>query len=126
MGLQVQLTATVPAMTSKRPGFSRANTDRAVSSTEDIELQHSADAGVGNSKGTSEFRDPDAKDGAAITVESAGNREESPPGYEDDGDEHGKVTEPVETAKDLVTQVLHVDDDPTLNPFTFRVFFLGA
>lgn len=28
-------------------------------------------------------------------------------------------------AKDLVTAVLHVEDDPTINPWTFRMFFLG-
>ncbi len=33
---------------------------------------------------------------------------------------------PISTAKDLVTQVIHVEDDPTLNPWTFRMWFLGA
>jgi len=32
----------------------------------------------------------------------------------------------VETNEDLVTRVIHVEDDPTLNPWTFRVFFLGT
>lgn len=32
----------------------------------------------------------------------------------------------VTDAKELVTHVLHVDDDPTLNPWTFRAFFIGA
>jgi OPT oligopeptide transporter protein len=32
---------------------------------------------------------------------------------------------PAETAKDLVTEVLSATDDPTLNPWTFRVWFLG-
>lgn len=32
---------------------------------------------------------------------------------------------PPENAKDLVTEVLKVEDDPTINPWTFRVFFLG-
>ncbi len=31
----------------------------------------------------------------------------------------------VQDAEELVTHVLHVDDDPTLNPWTFRAFFLG-
>ena len=31
----------------------------------------------------------------------------------------------VSTAEDIVTKVLHVDDDTTLNPWTFRMFFLG-
>ncbi len=32
----------------------------------------------------------------------------------------------VSDAKDVVTHVLHVDDDPGLNPWTFRAFFLGT
>jgi len=31
----------------------------------------------------------------------------------------------VHDAKELITHVLHVDDDPTLNPWTFRAFFVG-
>ena len=31
----------------------------------------------------------------------------------------------LETAEDIVTTVIHVDDDPTLNPWTFRMFFIG-
>jgi hypothetical protein len=32
----------------------------------------------------------------------------------------------VSTAEEIITHVIHVDDDPTLNPWTFRMFFLGA
>lgn len=32
----------------------------------------------------------------------------------------------VSTAEEIVTKVIHVDDDPTLNPWTFRMFFLGT
>lgn len=31
----------------------------------------------------------------------------------------------VTDAKDLLTHVIHVDDDPTLSPWTFRTAFLG-
>jgi hypothetical protein len=31
----------------------------------------------------------------------------------------------VSTAEEIATKVIHVDDDPTLNPWTFRMFFLG-
>jgi hypothetical protein len=31
----------------------------------------------------------------------------------------------VHSAKDLVTTVIGLEDDPTLNPWTFRAFFLG-
>jgi hypothetical protein len=33
---------------------------------------------------------------------------------------------PAETANDLITEVIHVRDDPSLNPWTFRVWFLGT
>ncbi len=39
-------------------------------------------------------------------------------------DHFGEVTV-LSDAKDLVTHVIHVDDDPTLSPWTFRAFFLG-
>lgn len=32
----------------------------------------------------------------------------------------------VSTAEEIITHVIHVDDDPTLNPWTFRMFFLGV
>jgi len=32
---------------------------------------------------------------------------------------------PPHTATDLVTEVLHVEDDPSLSPWTFRTWFLG-
>jgi hypothetical protein len=34
-------------------------------------------------------------------------------------------TRPVQSAKDLVTEVIRAEDDPTLNPWTFRTWFLG-
>jgi hypothetical protein len=42
---------------------------------------------------------------------------------DEDGERH--YTEPAETPKDLITEVIHVTDDPSLNPWTFRVWFLG-
>ena len=45
------------------------------------------------------------------------------PTYDDDGEIH--YTTPAQTARDLVTEVIHARDDPTLNPWTFRVWFLG-
>ena len=53
-------------------------------------------------------------------------REEiAPVVYLDDyEEEHYKL--PPETAEDFVTEVIHARDDPTLNPWTFRVLFLGS
>lgn len=41
-------------------------------------------------------------------------------------DEEGREwNAPAETAEDLVTEVIHASDDPSLNPWTFRMWFLG-
>ncbi|TID15601.1 OPT superfamily oligopeptide transporter [Venturia nashicola] len=49
------------------------------------------------------------------------------PSYRNPLDEHGSAQfdAPAETAKDLATEVIHAEDDPGLNPWTFRVWFLG-
>ncbi|KAF2768319.1 OPT superfamily oligopeptide transporter [Teratosphaeria nubilosa] len=108
---------------AQRPGFQRTNTERHEDGTFELTPYKQNDPGVGNSKGSYEFRDPDVKEGATISITH--DSDASPPEYEDAGDGFHKVTEPVETAKDIVTQVLHVDDDPTLSPYTFRLAFLG-
>lgn len=37
----------------------------------------------------------------------------------------GKLQPVVATYENVALNALHVDDDPTLNPWTFRMFFLG-
>jgi hypothetical protein len=75
-----------------------------------------------------EIPEPDSKTGA-----TSGNIKELPAYH--DSDEyslHEGITSNyvarehkiVETAEDIVNQVLTVEDDPTLNPWTFRMFFL--
>lgn len=88
----------------ERPSFSRqdtdaANSDRAISS--------------GNDKGS--FKDIDEK----------GIRDTTTPAYDAESNESlgdGKV---LESAEDIVTHVIHVEDDPSLSPWTFRMFFIG-
>lgn len=43
----------------------------------------------------------------------------------DDAEGLGDKPGPLETAEEIVTHVIHVDDDPTLSPWTFRMFFIG-
>jgi hypothetical protein len=48
--------------------------------------------------------------------------------YEDSGDLEEGTTEDnsvPETERDLITEVIHVEDDPSLNAWTFRMWFLG-
>lgn len=48
---------------------------------------------------------------------------ELPTFLDDDGEQH--YTTPATTAKDLATEVIHAVDNPMLNPWTFRTWFLG-
>ncbi|CZR52285.1 related to peptide transporter [Phialocephala subalpina] len=48
---------------------------------------------------------------------------ELPHYHDEEGRDDGQIH--LDTAEDLVTQIIHVDDDPTLNPWTFRTFFIG-
>jgi hypothetical protein len=46
------------------------------------------------------------------------------------GDEEHAINEahwnePAETVTDFVTEIIHAEDDPTQNPWTFRTWFLG-
>lgn len=75
----------------------------------------------------------DVKTGPAPSVHSnegskekeAGFYNEAPVYYDVEGQESESEIH-LETAKDIVTQVINLDDDPTINPWTFRMFFLGT
>jgi hypothetical protein len=66
----------------------------------------------------------DEKSAAHSRDEELFDHSERPTYLDDDGEEHYRV--PPATAKDLATEVIHARDDPTLNPWTFRTWFLGA
>ncbi|THZ33460.1 OPT superfamily oligopeptide transporter [Aureobasidium pullulans] len=111
----------------QRPGFYRVDTDMASG----IELQstreHNSKAPLSSAL---EIPTPDTKSGA-----TGGDVKEIPPyqGSDDYSVHEGTTTgeyiaeehKIVETAEDIVNQVLSVEDDPTLNPWTFRMMFLG-
>ncbi|CAD0012917.1 unnamed protein product [Aureobasidium pullulans] len=111
----------------QRPGFSRVDTDMASG----IELQstreHNSKAPLSSGL---EIPTPDTKSGA-----TGGDVKEIPPyqGSDDYSVHEGTTTgeyiaeehKIVETAEDIVNQVLSVEDDPSLNPWTFRMMFLG-
>ncbi|OQO11666.1 hypothetical protein B0A48_03393 [Cryoendolithus antarcticus] len=108
-------------MATSRPGFARKDTEG---------IPFSDMPSSSKSQGY-EFQDRGAKDGTNVGITEEGSDDKK---YDDIGnelpnyadDEEGHFTKPVETAQDLTTQVLHVDDDPSLSPYTFRVFFLGT
>lgn len=47
-------------------------------------------------------------------------------GLSSDDEPEVVYTKPAETAKDLVTEVIAAEDDPSLSPWTFRTWFLGC
>jgi hypothetical protein len=73
------------------------------------------------------------KDGTAEQVEfvSSKNGTVNPREKLDTGssnlshDEDNHTVRPPTTARDLVAEILLVEDDPTLNPWTFRMWFIG-
>jgi len=76
-----------------------------------------------SSKDDFEMKDFGSKSGGYIDVQEGTT--DIPPSYETVDDGFDRVKQ-AETAKDLITQVIHVEDDPTQNPYTFRLFFLGT
>ncbi|KAF2399029.1 OPT superfamily oligopeptide transporter [Trichodelitschia bisporula] len=42
-----------------------------------------------------------------------------------DHDDDKRYNKPPKTARELVTEILLVEDDPTVNPWTFRMWFIG-
>jgi hypothetical protein len=63
-----------------------------------------------------------SKDGYVKRVEVSSAP--SSPDEEDFGEDKRKK-KPPKTARDLVTEILMVEDDPTVNPWTFRMWFIG-
>lgn len=68
---------------------------------------------------TLEIKKMDEKDNAFTTEHDVEH------GMKFEAEEEG-VTAVVETAEDLVTKVIHVEDDPNMPVLTFRVIFLGC
>ncbi|WPG98249.1 Hypothetical protein R9X50_00103700 [Acrodontium crateriforme] len=99
----------------KRPGFPRADTDHHGAS---ILNPSSKDP---DGKNTYESSDKDAKSGPCINQHT----NDEVPAYEKDDFAEGESA-PVETALDVVTKIVHVEDDQSLNPITFRTIFLGT
>jgi len=102
-------------MASKRPGFERADTDKA--------------SGNPLSSTNYELQGADSKGGPFATVRGF-NHDDAVPQYEEAENEEvvrdgAQLTDKVETAADIITKVIHVDDDPEMNPLTFRTFFVG-
>lgn len=64
------------------------------------------------------------KEAGYSKAQEAGVLDTEVPGYDPERTDDGGLG-PLETAEDIVTHVIHVDDDQDMNPWTFRMFFLG-
>lgn len=98
----------------ERPSFSRQETD-AVGRNEKP---------TGNSSG---FESRDSKESVnKEKVEyNVSDHSPSPPYHDHEAFIGEGEIRNLDTAEDIVTTVIHVEDDPTLNPWTFRMFFIG-
>jgi hypothetical protein len=95
--------------------------------------RHDTDAVTTEEKGpygTTTSVEASSKEGSITKAQEAGVLELPP--YHDAADadaeaafRDGNVKNDLDTAEDIVTTVIHVDDDPSLNPWTFRMFFIG-
>ena len=106
-------------MASLRPTYSRADTDIVPATLDRLSTLKSDDTDLAY-----ENRKYDSKDGI-LNEKSAVPMVDSLPSYDAEADDHFGQGDVVTTAKDLLTHILHVDDDPSLNPWTFRMFVLG-
>ncbi|THY02860.1 OPT superfamily oligopeptide transporter [Aureobasidium pullulans] len=111
----------------QRPGFSRVDTDMASGIELQSNREHASKAPLSSGL---EILTSNTKSGAM-----GGDVKEVPPYQSSDdysvhegtatGEYIAEEHKIVETAEDIVNQVLSVEDDPTLNPWTFRMLFLG-
>jgi hypothetical protein len=108
-------------MATQRPTYGRADTDlistaSPISKKEPVVTTSNLDIGAASGS--------DTKDSAKGSQPLfANSRPEELFEYDEASEVHYNV--PVETAKDLVTEIIHADDDTSLNPWTFRMWFLG-
>jgi hypothetical protein len=92
-------------MASQRPGFARADTDAATAPVDGIEM--SPVRASGSESSLDKKRNSTEK---GVVVEEHGL-----PTY--DGEHDAGGTAVLSTAEDLITNILTVADDPTLNPW---------
>ncbi|MCJ1411801.1 hypothetical protein MMC19_005893 [Ptychographa xylographoides] len=82
------------------------------------------EAGFGHSSSISKNSSGSESPNKEINEKSGDYVSGAVPAYdEEEGNHSGKLR--VENAEQLVTSILSVDDDPTLNAWTFRMWFLG-
>lgn len=101
-------------MAHSRPAYTRRDTDMSLT-----EMQSSADH---KPLSSSAVNKPDKH--VDVNVRPADDTDPAP-AYDNNDDLSTREPRVVHDAKDIVTTVITVEDDSSLNPWTFRMFFLG-
>lgn len=107
---------------SLRPGFARADTDN----FNNIQRESSSESSQPTSSkhaAPEVLKSADAKDGGHIDVQE-GIQEFNIDDADNDAAEYRKGAT-IETAADLVAQIIHLEDNPDEATLTFRSWFLG-
>lgn len=94
-------------MATQRPGFARADTDIELTDTKGHSTSHDIEKEPATPEVTS--------------IQSHGS-----PAFDASKEDHFGQGDVLHDAKDILTHVIHVDDDKDLSPWTFRAFFLGT
>lgn len=116
-------------MTTKRPSYARGETDisleEGVGRTSESQPRRASkiDQLFPKEFHAKEPMKPEISDKGLEDGSGSGSGTDLPR-YEGD-DYNRKQSMVATTAEDLVTRVINVEDDPNMNPWTFRTFFLG-
>jgi hypothetical protein len=98
----------------ERPSFTGKDTDAKC----DERLQKSLACHSGESLDSAEKEEAKYEDTGTL------EREETPRVHDLELQD-GEIKKHLDTAEEIVTTVIRLEDDPTLNPWTFRMFFIG-
>jgi len=104
-------------MASQRPAYARADTD--------LSMRGGVDSKAHEAGSNDVYYKSDKSSEANEKGNHGGLTEAALPVYAIEAEDHFGEADVVHTAKDIVTHVLHVDDEKSLNPWTFRMFFIG-
>jgi hypothetical protein len=96
-----------------------------MSSDPDFGAESTPQEAVGDEKRQQSFLDSPSDGNKGQEKSVMESTDPVPPSYDDIEHNDDKDHVHADTAEELVTNVLHVDDDPSLSPWTVRTVFLG-
>ncbi|KAF2152269.1 OPT superfamily oligopeptide transporter [Myriangium duriaei CBS 260.36] len=108
-------------MASKRPAFARVDTDHngeSIAMSSNVKRPSSL-----NKDGT--YVDSESLKSAKADIHRTYSPDDELPAFDAEAENKFGQADVVHTAEDVVTHVIHVDDDITISPWTFRAFIVG-